>query len=149
MNAEDLDNTPRVRPFSNGTDGMVWMDNNCHECACSTYDDINLDNGEMIERVNQGRHCEAEIHMAYSQVDGAVWIEIAKWVGWTENSGWPRNCQGYRNQYPPGHPLGMQPPGSPIADNQLVLPFQPIWLEVGRSPVICGTEIPIHPNRAN
>ena len=73
---------PRVRPFSNGTECRMWMEENCERCQKVDWTD----------KMN-GPTSKCEIIIAVDAADwddGTVSADIARRMGW--DGEWARDC---------------------------------------------------------
>ena len=60
-----------VHPFSNGTEFMIWTENNC-DCCCKI-------NRTLTESENKG--CELEMHLGVGTITGEIPLWVAKEIG--------------------------------------------------------------------
>lgn len=60
-----------VTPFSNGTDAMVWQENNC--CKCIHY--------ELSSEAEETAKCKLAYHLDLGFVVGEIPLYIAKEIG--------------------------------------------------------------------
>lgn len=113
-----------VRPFSNGTEFMMWLDSNCDQCVKS----YKPTNGQMPDYkttqrlVNLGMECKLKLAIDFSAITGEVSEDIARQVGWTPEKHWPEACMMFSDDENDGwKPAPKKPKDAP--DCQMCLPF--------------------------
>ena len=120
MKISDLYKNRTIHPCSNGTEGMIWESNNCDSCRKNANTGQCQDTLEQYAR--QGRHCIYELAWGIAHIDGMINEQAAIEIGWTEEKGWPKQCNHYeRGDYRGGNPPKKKPPKGPM--EQLTLPF--------------------------
>jgi hypothetical protein len=113
----------KVRPFSSGTEAMMWLDHNCDRCVKSFKPKHSLPDFKTTQNlVNLGRECRLKYHIDMGFITGDIPEDIAKQVGWTLEKGFPESCMMYSDNDDDGwKPTPRHPDRSP--DNQLCFPF--------------------------
>lgn len=66
----------KIRPFSNGTDFMIWHNNNCADC--------NKYESESTDRNKAG--CKYAFDIDISVIDGEISEKTANWIGYKNNA---------------------------------------------------------------
>lgn len=117
-----IESSKGIVPFSNGSEAMVWMNNNCDSCkkALMCYNPEayeNMRDGGQSETL-EGLNCFGEYAIACGYITGVMPEEISIWMGGTETR-LPEQCRFFSdddNDRP-----DRQPP--PIDPMQLKIPF--------------------------
>lgn len=121
---------PVVIPFSNGTEAMMWMDNNCDCCARAYHP---RSDGEwpsdktMRQYCRDGRECPMKYAIDIAHITGEMLLEVAEKVGYADDR-MPVKCKEWKDRGGNGNPRGPATPprksrGKPIPENQMVLGF--------------------------
>lgn len=124
MKQSDYLDTEQISPFSNGSEAMDWVCNNCGTCkrAHKPKDPNNPPNfSATVKLVNLGMECKMKLSVDFGFVTGTMAKEMAVLIGYTEENGFPDSCMFHSDDDRDGwHPVykPKQPP-----DNQMCLPF--------------------------
>lgn len=114
----------QIRPFSNGTEFMCWLDNNCDRCvkAFKPKNGIIPDYKNTQRLVNLGLECKMKFAIDFSSITGEIPISIAKEIGYSEENGLSGNCMFFSDDNDDNwQPTPKKPKDAP--DCQMCLPF--------------------------
>ncbi len=79
-----------IRPFSNGTEAMIWYEENCDRCV-KAYKGM-PDYNTTVKLVNLGMECKYKFGMDMAHITGEVELSIAEAIGYVEGKHFPRTC---------------------------------------------------------
>ena len=122
----DLPKEERVTPFSNGTEAMVWYDNNCQQCKRSWFP---KELGQwpkeetLREYMNIGKYCPIQYFIDCGFGFGYIPKDAAIVAGYTEAKGFPNDCMMFTDDDNDKFHYPKKPKPSPIG--QLDLFTQP------------------------
>lgn len=113
------------RPFSNGTEAMIWESENCECCSKAWYPkDANWPKESTIRQyVRIGKYCKLQYWLHIGWIEGAIPKEIAKQIGLTEKGRLKSQCMFWSDKDDDGFKYPKKPKPDPTADNQLTMPF--------------------------
>ena len=112
-------------PFSNGTEAMDWMDQNCDRCV-KAYKP--LKEGEwpsfktMQTYCSIGKECKLKLHIDIGFITSEVPVDICKQIGMDE-VGRLKNCMHFSDNEDDGFKPNPRPKPDNTPDNQMVMPF--------------------------
>lgn len=112
-----------IRPFSNGTEAMMWYEGNCDHCVKAFVGKGNPPDYDTTQKlVNLGRECKIKFAIDLGNISGEVSIEIAEQMGYTKEKGFPWNCLHFSDS---DNDRWKPSPRRPKGDNdlQLCMPF--------------------------
>jgi hypothetical protein len=101
--------TKMITPFSNGTEVMCWMDQNCDRCVKAFH----VKNGNwpsertLKEYVRIGKYCKLQYHLDIAHITSEIPVEIADQIGYNEWGGLKSQCMFFSDneddgfKYPP------------------------------------------------
>jgi hypothetical protein len=115
-----------ITPFSNGTEAMMWMDENCDHCTKAFHVDEEKGwpkESTLKEYVRCGKYCKFQYWIDISFIEAAIPKEIAEGMGYTEEKRFPRNCLHYSDNEDDGYKPPKRPKPDNTPDNQLLMPF--------------------------
>lgn len=112
-------------PFSNGTEAMNWIDENCDRCvkayrpkADGEYPSFNT----MKQYCSIGKECKFKFAIDIGFITGEVPSEIVDQIGRREHGFISHNCLHYSDNDDDGYKPKPRPkPDGPL--NQMVMPF--------------------------
>ena len=113
-------------PFSNGTEAMMWVSNNCDRCTKAFIPK----NGEypsdetMKQYISIGKECKLKYHIDYGFITGKIPLIIAKQIGLDEVYGLKESCMFYSDNEDDGFKYPKKPKPDTTPDNQMVMPFE-------------------------
>lgn len=117
----------KITPFSNGTEFMYWLDENCDRCVkafrpAKGKDMPDYDTTQKL--VNLGRECKIKFAVDVATgLDIPIPEDVARLEGWTPETGWKWNCMLYSDNDDDGwKPAPRKPKDAP--DCQLCLPLE-------------------------
>lgn len=121
MGSEKMDS--RITPFSNGTEFMMWLENNCSNCTKSWFpkDGEWPKESTLKSYVSCGKYCKMQYHIDLSVIDGSMPLHIAQLIGY--NGTFPSQCMMYSDNKDDGFKYPKRPKGDDSPDNQFVMPF--------------------------
>jgi len=74
-----------ITPFSSGSAGITWMDNNCDQCVrswCSRHPDVQPPPFSETEKLAEsGKECWGAFAIGVGFVSGLIPLEVAEWIG--------------------------------------------------------------------
>ena len=110
-----------VRPFSNGTEAMLWEESNCGCCA------LNANKGQLqstlLRRAREGTHCLLECGLSVGYITGSINEKVATEMGWSKEGGFPWRCAKWKDRGNGGGPKGKPRKPKPGPKTQMLLPF--------------------------
>jgi hypothetical protein len=115
------------RPFSNGTEAMMWLDGNCDRCVKAFHP--NQDKGfpkkesTMQKYVTCGKYCKLQYWIDIGFIEGTIPMEIAKQIGLDENGHLKEQCMFFSDNDNDGFKYPKRTPPDNTPNNQLVMPF--------------------------
>lgn len=90
MTAESIYQTnyqPGVTPFSNGSEAIDWMENNCNSCQrswCCRHQQAEPPSWDVTEKLaKEGKECYGAFALGFGFVSGSIPPEVATWIGAT------------------------------------------------------------------
>jgi hypothetical protein len=113
-------------PFSNGTQAMIWQDNNCDRCVKAWHPDG--EKGYPKEKTIQsyvrcGKYCKLQYWIDIGWIEGSIPLEIAKQIGLDENELLRDQCMFYSDNEDDGYKPPKRPKPDNTPDAQLTMPF--------------------------
>lgn len=116
----------RVYPFSNGTESMVWYENNCQSCKRAWFPKVpgEYPKEETLRAyMNCGKYCPIQYYMDCGFLFGYIPKDVAIVAGWTEKKGFPFDCSMFTDDDNEKYKHPKKP--KPLPDGQLDLFSQP------------------------
>lgn len=112
-------------PFSNGTEHMMWYDENCSRCVKSWHakDGMWPSEKTLKEYVRLGKYCKLQYYLDLIVIKGAIPMDIAKQIGVGEQWGLKEQCMFFSDNEDDGFKYPKKPRPDNTPDNQLVMPF--------------------------
>lgn len=114
------------RPFSNGSEAMVWYVDNCERCSKAYFpkDGEYPSDKTMKQYCSSGRECKLKYAIDFGFVTGEIPLDIAKQIGIDEqNGGLKESCMMFSDNDDDGFKPPKRPKPDRTPDNQLVMPF--------------------------
>lgn len=122
MKESDYLDGEQMSPFSNGTEAMMWEDENCRQCNRAMRFKGNPPNFQnTLKLVNMGCECKMKLAMDYGNITGTIAVWAAQLIGLKEGRlSW--QCMMFSDDdNDRWKPTPRQPYSPP--DNQLCFPF--------------------------
>lgn len=118
--------TESISPFSNGTEAMCWLDQNCDNCVKAYVPknpELGMPDFDTTQRlVNLGRECRLKFAIDLGFITGEIPLEVASVIGYTEEKGFPEQCMMFSDNDDDGYkPNPRKPKDEP--PSQFCLPF--------------------------
>lgn len=113
-------------PFSNGTEAMMWLDNNCDRCVKAYKPKAD---GEwpsfktMKQYCSIGKECKLKLHIDIGFITSDVPVEIIDQVGRDERGFIAEQCRFYSDNEDDGYKPKKRPRPDGTGPNQMVMPF--------------------------
>jgi hypothetical protein len=112
------------RPFSNGTDAMIWEGNNCDRCTKAWHSNGNWPKEETIKQyVRCGKYCRLQYWIHIGWIEGTIPKEIAEQIGIQEDGRIMRQCKHFSDNDDDGYKPPKKIPPDNTPGNQLTMPF--------------------------
>ena len=112
-------------PFSNGTEYMIWDDNNCSRCtkAWRAKDGKWPSEKTLKQYVSMGKYCKLQYHLDLAVLEGTIPMDIAKQIGLHGEYSLKSQCMFFSDNEDDGFKYPKRPRPDNTPDNQLVMPF--------------------------
>lgn len=124
-----------MRPFSNGTESMIWYDNNCCTCKKAWHSkDGNYPKEETLKAyVRQGKYCKLQYDLDLGFVISEIPESTADQIGTTHKSETyctlKETCMMWSEKDEDDNRPRPRKPRDPSGPNQLCLPIELIEIE--------------------
>lgn len=115
-----------IRPFSNGTEAMCWLDQNCDRCVKAYHPkDGNWPSEKTLKNyVSIGKYCKLQYDIDICHITSEIPLDTAKQIGLDEDGfGLKQQCMFFSDNEDDGFKYPSQPRPDNSPNNQLVMPF--------------------------
>lgn len=143
-----------MRPFSNGTEAMMWYSHNCEDCkraffpgqdAADNPHDYPCDQ-TMLRYVRLGKECKLKYFIDLAFMSGEIPVPIAEEIGYNaQTSRFPFDCKRFSDDDEGYHRPPVEPKGPPPGDiRQLhIFPLFNEFLPQEKNPVLTPDSAPM------
>jgi hypothetical protein len=114
------------RPFSNGTEYMIWDDENCSRCVKAFRPKEGMWPSEktLKQYVSIGKYCKLQYDLDMATITGTIPMATAQQIGLHEQGyGLKSQCMFFSDNEDDGFKYPKRPRPDNTPDNQLVMPF--------------------------
>lgn len=116
-----------ISPFSNGSEAMDWVDNNCNRCVKAYRPKVEGDFPSfktMQQYCSIGKECKLKFHIDMGFITGEIPVHIGEQIGFSDEhkNSLKQTCLLYSDNDDDGYKPKPRPkPDGPL--NQMVMPF--------------------------
>lgn len=117
-----LPEAERITPFSNGTEAMIWTDENCDRCVRAWFakDGKWPDEKTLRSYMNNGKYCPIQYYLDVGVLIGYIPEDVAIVAGWRGSIA-PQTCRFFSDDDNDKYKPPRKP--KPTPQNQLTLDF--------------------------
>jgi hypothetical protein len=117
--------TEMMTPFSNGTEAMCWMSENCERCSNAWFPKKGIwpEEKTLRQYVRDGKYCKMQYSLDVAHITGEIPVEHAKLIG-TGDYGLKETCMMFTDDKDDGKPRKPRKPRDPSGPNQLCFPYE-------------------------
>lgn len=115
-----------ITPFSNGTESMMWYDENCSSCKKAFFPKVDDDypsEKTMKQYCSIGKECKLKYAIDMSFITAELPINIAEQIGLDEHGLLKWNCLMFSDKDDDGFKYPKRPTPDNTPQNQLVMPI--------------------------